>query len=75
MRYLVAILFALAGAALASVLLAQPVAGWIVSQLSFESSDSADNLDMYVFLAVAFAGMITGWTLGWALAAKLGEQD
>ncbi len=75
MRYLVAILFALAGAALAFAFAGSPVADWIVAQRSFESSDDAENLNQLAFMAVNLLGMIAGWTLGWALAAKLGDAD
>jgi hypothetical protein len=75
MRYLVAILFALAGAALAFVFAGGPVADWLVASRTFESSDDAENLHQLAFMGVNLVGMIIGWTLGWALAAKLGEAD
>lgn len=75
MRYLVAILFALAGAALAFVFAGSPVADWITAQRTFESSDDAENLNQLAFMGVNLVGMIIGWTLGWALGAKLGDAD
>jgi hypothetical protein len=75
MRYLVAILFALAGAALAFVFAGGHLADWVVAQRTFESSDDAENLHQLTFMAVNLVGMVAGWTLGWALAARLGEGD
>jgi hypothetical protein len=74
MRYLVAILFALAGAALAFAFAGSAVADWVAGPRAVESSD-AENLDQLAYMAVNFAGMIAGWTLGWALAARLGDAD
>ena len=75
MRYLVAILFALAGAALAFAMVSGPAADWAVARQTFESSDDAENLHQLAFMGVNLVGMIIGWTLGWALAAKLGDSD
>lgn len=75
MRYLVAILFALAGAALAFAFAGSPFADWLVAQQSFESSDDAENLHQLAFMGVNLIGMITGWVIGWALGARLGERD
>ncbi|MGQ0674265.1 MAG: hypothetical protein ACT4N2_15500 [Hyphomicrobium sp.] len=75
MRYLVAILFALAGAALAFAFVGGPVADWVVAQRTFESSDDAENLNQLAFMGVNLVGMILGWTIGWALGARLGEPD
>lgn len=75
MRYLVAILFALAGAALAFAFAGGPAADWLVSQRTFESSDDAENLHQLAFMGVNLVGMVIGWTLGWALSARLGDKD
>lgn len=75
MRYLVAILFAIAGAAVAFAMASGPIADWAVARQTFESSDDAENLHQLAFMAVNFAGLIVGWTVGWALASKLKEDD
>ena len=75
MRYVVAILFAVAGAALAFAMASGPIADWAVARQTFESSDDAENLHQMAFLAVNLAGLIAGWTIGWVLATKLKEDD
>jgi len=67
MRYVVAMVFAFIGAALATVFLSSSVADWVVAHQSFESSDDAENLHMLVFLASNVAGLIVGWLLGWVI--------
>jgi ribose/xylose/arabinose/galactoside ABC-type transport system permease subunit len=65
MRYLVAMVFAFAGAILATMFLGTPVANFVVDHLSFESPDDADNLHMLTFVGTLAAGLIVGWLLGW----------
>ena len=71
MRYFVAILFAIVGAALAFVFLSGPVADWAALQFKFESSDDAENVNQLAFMAVNLGGLIVGWTIGWAIAGPL----
>ena len=71
MRYLVAIMFAIVGAALAMVFLSGPIANWTTLQVTFESSDDAENLNQMVFMGVNLLGLIVGWTIGWAVAGPL----
>jgi uncharacterized membrane protein len=71
MRYLVAIIFAIVGAALAMQFLGDLVANWAALQFKFESSDDAENVNQLTFMAVSFAGLIIGWTIGWAIAGPL----
>jgi hypothetical protein len=71
MRYLVAILFAIVGAALAFIFLSGPLADWVVSQQKFDSSDDAESLNQMAFMAVNLLGLIVGWTIGWVIAGPL----
>ena len=68
MRYVVAMVFALIVAALATVFLGSSVADWVVAQNSFESSDDAENLHMLVFVGTIAAGLLVGWLVGWIIA-------
>jgi len=72
MRYLVAIIFAIIGAALAMKFASGPVADWAALQLKYESSDDAENMNQMAFMAVNLAGLIVGWTIGWAVGTPLG---
>jgi hypothetical protein len=67
MRYLVAMIFAFIGAAIATVLLGSSVADWVVGRLTFDSPDDADNLHMLVFIATNIGGLIVGWMVGWVI--------
>lgn len=75
MRYFVAIVFAIAGAALAMHFLSGPVADWAALQLKFESSDEAENVNQLVFMLVNLAGLVVGWTVGWALGAPFAGRE
>lgn len=75
MRYLIAILFAIAGAALAFVFLSGPVSNWVSLQPKFESSDDAESLNQMAFMLVNFLGMIAGWTIGWAIGGPLSARQ
>ena len=74
MRYLVAIIFAIVGAALAMHFLSGPVANWAALQFKFESSDQAENVNQLEFMLVNLAGRIVGWTIGWAVGRPLRGQ-
>ncbi len=71
MRYLVAIIFAIVGAALAMKFLSGPVADWAALQFKFDSSDDAESMNQMVFMAVNLAGLVVGWTIGWAIGGPL----
>ena len=67
MRYIVAIVFALIGGALAALFLGAPVADWVVSHQSFESPDDADNLHMLTYIGSLVGGLLVGWLVGWLI--------
>ena len=71
MRYLIAIIFAIVGAALAMKFLSGPVADWAALQLKFDSSDDAENINQLAFMVVNLAGLIVGWVIGWAVGGPL----
>ncbi|HEY8246511.1 MAG TPA: hypothetical protein VIG38_04425 [Hyphomicrobium sp.] len=68
MRYVVAMVFAFIGTALATLFISSSVADWVVARQSFDSSDDAENLHMLVFIGTNVAGLIVGWLLGWIIA-------
>jgi hypothetical protein len=71
MRYLVAIIFAIAGAALAFHFLSGPVANWAALQFKFESSDDAESMNQLAFMGTNLLGLIVGWTIGWSIGGPL----
>ncbi len=68
MRYVVAMVFAVIGAALAAVFVSSQVANWVVLHQSFDSPDDADSMHMAVYMASNVGGLIIGWLLGWIIA-------
>lgn len=68
MRYVVAMVFAVIGAALAAVFLSSHVADWVVNHMTFESPDDADSLHMLTYMGANFAGLIVGWLVGWVIS-------
>jgi hypothetical protein len=71
MRYLVAMIFAIAVAAATAVFLSGPVAAFIVGQFKFESPDQVDDLHNIAIMGTNLVGMLIGWTIGWALGGSL----
>lgn len=67
MRYVIAILFAIIGAALAMLFISQNVADNIVASYRFDSPDQVADLHMAVYMGVNALGLLLGWTLGWLL--------
>ena len=67
MRYVVAMVFAVIGAALAAVFFSSSIANWAVLQTSFESPDDADNMHMLVYMLANVGGLIVGWIVGWVI--------
>ncbi|MFN3869788.1 MAG: hypothetical protein ACK4MF_12085 [Hyphomicrobiaceae bacterium] len=71
MRYLVAMIAAVACALPASLFLSTPVANWVVSLFSFDSPDTVGDLHAFAFMASNVAALAVGWTIGWAIGGRL----
>lgn len=69
LRYVLAMLFAIAAATLTAMLISPAVSGFAVNQFSFDSPDQVSNLEDIVFMLVNIVGLGIGWTIGWALGA------
>lgn len=67
MRYVFAMMFAIAAAALATLYLSSPVASWVVRQFEFDSPDTVASLHAATFMACNLASLLTGFLLGWGL--------
>lgn len=75
MRYLIAIISAIAVAAVVTLLLSTPIASWVVRQFTFDSPDTVADLHALVFMAVNIGALVAGWFLGWAIGGYLDEDD
>ena len=74
MRYVVAMVFAFIGAALAIIFLSSSVADWVVGHMSFESPDGADNLHMLAFIGSNIVALLVGWMVGWVIGGSGGTK-
>jgi hypothetical protein len=75
MRYVVAMVFAVIGAALAAVFVSSDVANWAVLRMSFESPDAADSMHMAVYMLSNVGGLIVGWLVGWIIMGLGGSRQ
>ncbi|MGL4396871.1 MAG: hypothetical protein ACRCS9_10065 [Hyphomicrobium sp.] len=67
MRYVFAMLFAIAGAAAAMVYLSQDVADRVVATYRFDNPDQVADLHMAIYMATNVLGLLAGWIVGWVL--------
>lgn len=71
MRYLIAMIFAVAGAALTMMFLAGPVATQAVASMKFSSPDQNDNYFDLIYMATNAGGLVLGWLIGWIIGGPL----
>ena len=67
MRYVIAIMFAIAGAALAMMFVSQDVADFMTARYRFDSPDEVADLHSGVYMACNVLGLVLGWLTGWGL--------
>jgi membrane associated rhomboid family serine protease len=75
MRYVVAILFAIAGAALAMMFISQNVADNIVASMRFDNPDQVADMHVAIYMATNLAGLLVGWTLGWLIGMPFKKRQ
>lgn len=75
MRYVIAIIFALIGAAVAFAFFAGPASDWVIARQQFDSSDDVENLNQVTFILVNLVGVIIGWTIGWAIGGPVQKRS
>lgn len=68
MRYLIAMMFAAAGLALAMMFFSQTIADTLVGSYRFSSSDAVAELHAVSYLICNLIGIFLGWSVGWVLA-------
>ena len=74
MRYLIAMIAAIALALPASMFVSTPVANWVVSLFSFDSPDTVGDLHAFAFMASNVAALAIGWTIGWAIGGRFAKE-
>ena len=65
MRYVIAMVFAVIGAAVMMVFFSSDLASGIVASKRFDNPDDVADLHAALFMAFNAAGLVGGWILGW----------
>ncbi len=69
MRYVIAMVGAVIGAAVMMVFFASDLATTIVASNRFDSPDEVGELHTAIFMGLNVVGLIAGWIAGWVLGA------
>ena len=71
MRYVIAMVFAIAVAVLATIFVSPRIASFAVGQFTFTSPDEVGALDDGVFMASNVVALLAGWLIGWWAGGRL----
>jgi hypothetical protein len=71
MRYVVAMVVAVAITFLVTVFVSQPLASFVVDRFTFESPDEVADLHSAVYMLSNLAGLLIGWGIGWIAGGRL----
>lgn len=74
MRYVIAMIFAAAAAAIAFKFFSGHVADWAVSTMKFESPDQNDTWHDLTFMVCNVIGLVVGWIIGWGVGGAVAER-
>ena len=75
MRYLVAMLFAIATAAVTMLFVSGRFASWAVSKFAFDNPDQVNDLHVALFMGMNLLALVVGWAVGWAAGGTLVRGD
>jgi phosphate/sulfate permease len=71
MRYVIAMVFAVIGAALMMKFVSSDVASMIVASRRFDNPDDVADMHTALFMGFNLAGLIAGWVIGWIFGSVL----
>lgn len=71
LRYVLAMICAIAAGVMTTVVFASPIASWITDHMRFESPDGAADVHTFSFLAINISALIIGWSVGWMAGTRL----
>lgn len=74
MRYVIAMLAAIAVALLTTIFVSPHVATWVVDRFTFSSPDEVDSLEAGIYMLTNLAGLLVGWAIGFVLGGRLGRE-
>lgn len=75
MRYVVAMIFAVAVAAVFTLYVGSPVASWAVDKMAFDNPDQVSDMHSLIFMGMNFLGLLLGWAVGWTVAGAFSKPD
>lgn len=75
MRYLVAMLFAMATAGVAMLYVSGRFASWAVSKFVFDNPDQVNDLHVALFMGMNVLALALGWVIGWAAGGAISGRD
>jgi len=75
LRYLIAMICAIAVALAATIYLSSPIASWVVDQFTFESPDEVADLHSLVFMGMNILSLVVGWSVGWAIGGAVAGKE
>jgi len=70
MRYVIALIVAIAFAVAAVLFISAPLASAVVQRWLFQDPDAAARTHVFIFLACTVAGFLLGWFAGWRIGGK-----
>jgi fatty acid desaturase len=71
MRYVIAMIFAIIGAALMMRFASSDIATLVVASRRFESPDDVADMHTAIFMLMNVVGLVAGWILGWIFGGVL----
>lgn len=74
MRYVIAMICGVIGAAIAAKFLAGMLASWVSTQFTYQSPDGQSDVEQMTFLGVMIVALAIGWLIGWMLGASYGRK-
>lgn len=75
MRYVVAMVLAVVGAALFTLFVSSGVATWAVDKMAFDNPDQVSDMHSLIFMGMNFLGLLLGWAVGWTVAGAFSKPD
>ena len=75
MRYLVAMLFAIASAAVAMLYVSGRFASWAVAKFAYDNPDQVADLHVALFMGMNLVALAIGWAVGWAAGGAITGRD
>jgi hypothetical protein len=75
LRYLIAMVGAIAVAFAAMMLVSSGIADWYVDHRTFEDSDTVADMHALVFMAANAVALLVGWGIGWAIGGLIVKPE